>query len=110
MLLRGHTHNSLRFHLHLPTRIRYAGSMTTAKLVKARENRLRRVLERHGFALTKSRERLIVPNRDNYGLYRVVDAKDRVIIGKRFDWTIEDIVEWLQGRRQLRTQRSYCTA
>jgi len=74
--------------------------MAKEKSVMARENRLRRVLERHGFALTKSRERLIVPNRDNHGLYRVVNvAKDRIVLGKKFDWTLEDIEDWLRGRR-----------
>ena len=71
-----------------------------ARSKKAQENRLRRVLNRHGFALTKKREWAIVPNQENHGLYRVVDVSDgRIIKGKKFDWSLEDIEDWLRGRR-----------
>jgi hypothetical protein len=63
------------------------------------ESSARRALRRLGFSLRKSRQRLHVPNIDNAGHYRIVDAERNFIVaGEKFDMTLADVERWLQER------------
>lgn len=66
---------------------------------KARENRLRRMADRRGYKLTKSRSR--DPKALDYGLYAVVDhrtggAVNPAIAGRwSCSWTLDEVEQWL---------------
>jgi hypothetical protein len=61
---------------------------------KTREARIRRALARLGYALQKSRARLW--NLDDQGGYRVIKPnRNFIVVGARFEWTLDDIEAWL---------------
>jgi hypothetical protein len=67
---------------------------------KIRENRLRRMAERQGFALQKSRRR--DPRAYDYGTYMLTDPNTNSIVaagdvGRGYGLTLDDIEEWLVG-------------
>ncbi len=65
------------------------------RVAKQRESRIRRELAKHGCVLRKSRLRG-EPHIDNLGDYMVVDAHlNAVVFGSRFDYTLDDVEEWL---------------
>ena len=62
---------------------------------KARESRLRRRLQGYGYLLRKSRGTVCA---DNLGEYMIVDASTNGIVrGARFDYTLDDVEEFLNG-------------
>ena len=64
---------------------------------KIRENRLRRMAERQGLSVRKSRRR--DPRAVDYGLYHLVDTDLNAIIAGGSPWnysmTLDDVEEWL---------------
>jgi hypothetical protein len=59
---------------------------------KNRERRIRRLAGRHGYAVRKSRERKHVPHSNNFGGYMLIESnRNFVVLGERFDATLEDI-------------------
>jgi hypothetical protein len=63
---------------------------------KVHEDRVRRLALRHGYRVTKSRERKHVPNLDNFGEFMLVNtATNFVVLGSRFDATLKDIDAFL---------------
>ena len=68
---------------------------------KVRENRLRRMAERQGLRLVKSRRR--DPRAIDYGLYTLVsDRTNTVVAGTerttgRPEFTLDDVEAWLTG-------------
>jgi hypothetical protein len=68
---------------------------------KVRENRLRRIAERRGLVLTKSRQR--DPDGITYGCYQLSDARSRLVIqgvddpyGRGFPFrNLNEVQEWL---------------
>jgi hypothetical protein len=65
---------------------------------KARENRLRRMAERQGLALRKSRRR--DPRAWDYGLWMIVDLETNTVVagtgaGGRPELTLDDVETWL---------------
>ena len=67
---------------------------------KIRENRLRRMADRQGLRLVKSRRR--DPRAVDYGGYMLVDiATNAVVAGTgaigRPHWSLDDVEEWLTG-------------
>jgi hypothetical protein len=62
---------------------------------KVRENRLRRMAERQGLTLQKSRRR--DPHANDYGLYRLLDAKTGApaSVGDTFRLSLDEIEETL---------------
>ena len=62
---------------------------------KNQEQRLRRALNRCGYALHKSREAV---SPDNLGGYMIVDLQtSSVVSGSRFELDIDDVQEWLDA-------------
>ncbi len=60
-----------------------------------REAKLRRLAKRRGYLIRKDRARSI--NGDHFGDYMVVDAdRNFIVLGSRFDATLDDIEEWLE--------------
>ena len=59
---------------------------------KTTENRVRRKACRMGYAVHKSRAR---ESLDNYGAFMLVDERNFVCLGTRFDASLEDIEHWL---------------
>ncbi len=59
------------------------------------ESRIRHLARRHGYFIKKSRKATSV---DNCGEYMLVEVNcNRIVVGERFDATLEDIREWLTG-------------
>jgi hypothetical protein len=59
------------------------------------ESAIRARAQRAGYAVRKSRRMLSL---DNHGQYMLVDADHNwVVRGKRFDFTLEDIADFLHG-------------
>ena len=68
--------------------------------MSAKESTIRRLAQRHGYHVLKSRERKHVPNLDNFGEYMLVDSRRNfVVLGARFDATLEDIDNFLKDTR-----------
>ncbi|HKJ74360.1 MAG TPA: hypothetical protein VKA19_09620 [Alphaproteobacteria bacterium] len=67
---------------------------------KARENRLRRMADRRGYRLVKSRSR--DPQAVDFGLYALLDyetggAVNPAIAGRwQCSWTLDEVETWLQ--------------
>lgn len=62
---------------------------------KNQEQRLRRALNRCGYALHKSREAI---SHDNLGGYMIVDLQtSSVVSGSRFELDLDDVQEWLDA-------------
>ena len=59
---------------------------------KNRENGIRRLARRYGYAVRKSRGRKYVPHADNFGEFMLVEAnRNLVVLGERFDASLDDI-------------------
>lgn len=71
---------------------------------KIRENRLRRMAERQGLALRKSRRR--DPNALAYGLFMVIEPKANVIVAGSseigFSLDLDGVEDWLSTPRDQR--------
>jgi hypothetical protein len=74
---------------------------------KVRENRLRRMAERQGYRLEKSRRR--DPMAIDYGGYMLVDAYKNTVVygyaGHAYTLTIEDIEQILSGKEKVERKR-----
>ena len=68
---------------------------------KARENRLRRMADRQGYRLVKSRSR--DPRARDFGLYGLVDPRtggtvNPLLVDRwRCSWSLEQVEAWLSG-------------
>lgn len=60
---------------------------------KVRENRLRRMADRQGFALTKSRRR--DPRAADFGRYFIADARTNLLLTPEFGLDLDDVERWL---------------
>lgn len=61
---------------------------------KSLENRIRQQLQRYGYLLRKSRGPI---SPDNLGEYMVIKTDtNAVVLGNRYDATLEDIQEWME--------------
>ena len=59
------------------------------------EARVRSLARRNGYSVHRSRQRGNVPNIDNHGEFKLVDAFQNVIVlGERFDATLDEIEEF----------------
>jgi hypothetical protein len=77
-----------------------AATRTVAESVaaKTRENRLRRMADRQGFVLRKSRRR--DPQALDFGTYQLVDLDNDIVLGdgavfSGFGCDLDEIEEWL---------------
>jgi hypothetical protein len=75
-----------------------ARSITLADPEKVRENRLRRIAERQGLRLVKSRRR--DPQAWDYGLWMIVDRETKAVVAGtgaagRPEFTVDDVEVWL---------------
>jgi hypothetical protein len=62
------------------------------------ESKVRRLAIRHGFYVTKSRQR---PHYDNQGLYQLIDSYTSMpLLGVRFDADLTEIEEYIQEKPQ----------
>ena len=62
---------------------------------KNQENKLRRALAAHGYALRKSRG---FTGPDNLGGYMIVDLHTNgTVAGTRYEMTLDDVAEFLEG-------------
>jgi hypothetical protein len=60
------------------------------------ESAIRRKAKRHGYFVTKSRERKYVPHSNNYGEYMLIETQYNVpILGWNYDASLEDIADFL---------------
>jgi hypothetical protein len=75
------------------------------KLLKmqGRESCLRRKAKRRGYAIYKSRERKHVPHSNNFGEYMLVDDRRGVVLGDKYDASLDDIEDYLVEHDQART-------
>jgi hypothetical protein len=63
------------------------------------EASVRRRAKRLGYYVIKSKQRTGVPNAENHGYYRLINANDNwVVLGERFDARLEDIDEFLSQK------------
>lgn len=64
---------------------------------RVRENRVRRVAQRRGLRIVKSRRR--DPRALDYGCYCIVDADTNCVVAgggqKHFHWSLDDVEKWL---------------
>ena len=68
------------------------------------EMRVRRRVARTGYALRKSRARHGI---NNHGHYQIVDpVRNTVVVGKKFDMTLLNVVDWLIARLERRVARA----
>lgn len=59
------------------------------------EKKLRRALNKHGYALHKSRKPF---GMDNLGGYMIVDIyHNAVVAGDRYSFSLEDVSDWLES-------------
>jgi len=61
------------------------------------ENRVRRLARKHDHYITKSREWKYIPHFDNHGGYMLVNYNNCVVLGARYDATLEKIEEFLSA-------------
>lgn len=67
---------------------------------KVRENRLRRMADRQGLRLMKSRSR--DPNALDFGLYALVDAETNIVVNPQLagrwvcSWSLDDVEDCLK--------------
>ena len=65
---------------------------------KVRENRLRRMAERQGLALRKSRRR--DPRAIDYGVFWLVDpGLNWLVVGEPGGWNLDQVEQYLTGDR-----------
>jgi hypothetical protein len=73
---------------------------------KVRENRLRRMAERQGLALQKSRRR--DPRAIDYGMYTLIDPSTNTIVAGHVEgraaFTIDEVEDWLTNPVEQRVQ------
>jgi hypothetical protein len=73
---------------------------------KVRENRLRRMAERQGFVLHKSRRR--DPRAIDYGRYMLVDPSTNTVVAGEVEGraalTIDEVEDWLTNPLEERVQ------
>ena len=63
------------------------------------ENRVRRMAQRQGLRLIKSRRR--DPQALDFGSYVLVDIESNsLVFGDQFGATLDEVAEWLLGRRE----------
>ena len=79
------------------------GRGSTSASEKVRENRLRRMAERQGYALTKTRRR--DPRATDYGKYMIVNPMTNAVVAGaaatgRPEFTLDDVEEWLTGEKE----------
>jgi hypothetical protein len=55
-----------------------------------KESRIRKLARRHGYVVRKSREWKHVPHSNNFGHFMLLDLRNVVILGSRFDATLDD--------------------
>jgi hypothetical protein len=72
---------------------------------KTRENRLRRMAERQGYTLKKSRRR--DPRAIDYGMYVIVNPMTNTVVAGeattgRPEFSLDDVEEWLAMEREDR--------
>ena len=61
-----------------------------------RESAVRSRARRMGYLVRKSRQRINMPNVDNHGEYMLVETnRNVVVLGDRFDATLQDIAAFL---------------
>lgn len=61
---------------------------------KVRENKLRRMAQRQGYQLMKSRRR--DPRAVDYGRWLIVDpTRNAIVAGEPGYWTLDDVEGWL---------------
>ena len=76
------------------------GSCKMAERQKVRENRLRRMAERQGLALEKSRRR--DPYALDYGTYQIVDPDTSGLVASGLDsgfgMTLDEVEKWLTSK------------
>ena len=65
----------------------------TQVLERRREARLRRLARSGGYSLRKSRRGYSI---DNLGGYMIVDDRNFIVDGPRFDLSLDDVEEWLK--------------
>jgi hypothetical protein len=65
-----------------------------------------------GYDVRRSRQRANIPNIDNSGQFMLVDAeRNCIVLGERFNATLDDIEDHLTGQRQqLHTARRESTS
>jgi hypothetical protein len=62
---------------------------------KKLETRLRRLADKEGLRILKSRLRH--PRADNFGLYQLIeDRRKIVVLGSKYDATLQDIANYLE--------------
>lgn len=89
----------------LHSRITYgilSGMETNTESEKVRENRLRRMAQRQGLTLTKSRRR--DPRAVDFGRYWLSDpyASNVIVLGGEWGTTLDDVEDTLLGRDPAR--------
>ena len=57
-------------------------------------NKARQMAKRHGMRMRKSRARLSI---DNCGEFVLMDARNVIVGGQRYDWTPEDVIDYLNA-------------
>jgi hypothetical protein len=58
---------------------------------------VRRLAVQYGYRVCKSRQRNNVPNLDNFGDYKLVDAADNYpVLGFKYDATLDQIRQWIE--------------
>ena len=68
---------------------------TSHKTQKALESKARRLANKNGYRLVKSRER--IEHANNFGGFMLVETQsNRVVVGERFDMILEDVFEFFR--------------
>lgn len=62
----------------------------------ARQTRLRRLLKRYGYELSKSRVRY--PHAADYGMYAVLDGSGEPVCGRGYSATLEEAEAFLDAK------------
>jgi hypothetical protein len=74
---------------------------------KSREASIRKLARKHGYQLHKSREWKNVPHGNNFGNYMLVELdQNAVVLGARFDATLDDIERFLRETADGEQERS----
>lgn len=63
---------------------------------KLKEDRVRKLARKHGYTLRKFRQRKFVPNSIDHGLYQLTDDKDQIVVGARYDASLDHIERCLK--------------
>jgi hypothetical protein len=69
--------------------------MINTTVYKNKEQQLRRALRKEGYSLHKSRKAVSI---DNLGGYMIVNSYRNVVVaGSRYELSLDDVAEWLEG-------------